>query len=97
MKKKPNYNDLARELPLPFRNGTKIINDALGILEITIEGETEVTSHYTHSPKSLKDIQNEDDISSLLLTSVTFREYQAPPLENDGESDKQVLSCRGKF
>jgi len=30
-------------------------------------------------------------IDSDLLTSVTFRQYQAPPLENGGRTDKKVL------
>jgi hypothetical protein len=108
MRKKPNYNDVARKWPLPIRKGIKISNDTLGILEITIEGETEITSQmlehmkkdgyifhkintYTYSPKSLNDIKDEDDASSSLLTSITFREHEAPPLENGGKSDEQAL------
>jgi hypothetical protein len=108
MRSKLDENDLVLKWPLPIREGIKISSDALGILEVTIEGETEITSQmleqmrndgyifhkintYTLSPKPLNDIQNEDDVSSLLLTSVTFRRYQAPPLENGGKSDRQVL------
>ena len=34
-------------------------------------------------------VQDEDD--GYLMTLVAFRDYQAPPLENDGKSDRQVL------
>jgi hypothetical protein len=62
MREKSNYNDLAREWPLPFRNGIKISNDALGILEITIEGETEITS------KMLEHMEREDYIFQKINT-----------------------------
>lgn len=51
----------------------------------------------TFIDKSLKgrvDIQNEDDVSAFLMTIISFRDYQAPPLENGGKSDKQVLKKR---
>ena len=49
---------------------------------------------FGHVDKSLKgnvNIQNEDDVSPFLMTLVAFRDYQAPPLENDGKSDEKVL------
>jgi hypothetical protein len=52
---------------------------------------------FTYIDKSLKgnvNIQDEDDLSPFLLTLISFRRYQAPPLENDGKSDKQVLKKR---
>ena len=50
-----------------------------------------VSTHVDKSMKGNVNIQNEDDVSPFLMTLVAFRYYQAPPLENDGESDRQVL------
>jgi hypothetical protein len=109
---KLNFNDLARKWPLPIRKGIKIYDESLGILEVTIEGKTEITSEmleqmktkfgyicqkinvYPCIPKSLKghiNIQDEDDVSALFVTSITFREYQAPSLENCGKRDEKAL------
>jgi hypothetical protein len=93
-KQKPNYNDHVLKWPLPFRNAIKIDNDALGVDEFTIEGKTRITA------KDLEQMKNDGyifqridvyKIDSDLLTSVTFRQYQAPSLENGGRSDKKVL------
>jgi hypothetical protein len=111
MRNKLDENDLVLKWPLPIREGIKISSETLGIVEVTIEGETEITSQmleqmrkngyifhkintYTLRPEPLNDIQNEDDVSSLLMTSITFRKYQAPPLENGGKSDRQVMKLR---
>jgi hypothetical protein len=111
MRKKLDENDLARKWPLIFRDGIKIVDDDLGILEISIHGEREITAKdleqmkkfgyiyhrtnvYPYIPNFLKgqvDILDEDYISDFLVTSITFRRYHTPPLENDGESDRQVL------
>jgi hypothetical protein len=112
MTKKPDYNDIVRrKWPPVFLEGIKIYDDALGVLEVTIEGETEITAEdleqmkklgYMHQrtnvypciPKFLEghiNIRNEDDVSALFVTSITFREYQAPSLENGGKRHKKVL------
>jgi hypothetical protein len=103
MRKKPNYNDLARKWPLPFRNGIKFYSASLGLLIITIEGGSERTSEmlkqmekcgllFNSVSSSIDvDIQGEDALSSFAMTTITFREYQAPPLENGGKSDRQIL------
>ena len=113
MRKKPDYNDIVlREMPPVFRDATRITNHDLGILDVMIHGETEITAKdlewmkeklgyifdgirvSTYVDKSLKgniEIQDEDDVSPFLLTLVAFRDYQAPSLENDGQSDRKVL------
>jgi hypothetical protein len=118
MRKKLDENDLVLKWPSPFREGVKITNHDLGMLDVMIHGETEITAKdleemkekfgyifdgicvSTYVNKSLKgnvNIQDEDDVSSFLLTLVAFRRYEAPPLENGGKSDRQVLSCcRGR-
>jgi hypothetical protein len=110
MRKKLDENDLVLKWPSPIR-GVKITDHDLGILDVIIHGETEITikeleemkkygyifdgicvSTYVDKPlKGNVNIQNEDDVSPFLTTLVAFRYYQAPPLENDGESDRQVL------
>ena len=116
MRKEPDYNDIVlRELPPVFRDGIKIVDHDLGILEISIHGEVEIaakdlkqmkklgyvydrTNVYPCIPKFLKghiDIKDEGDLSEFLVTSVTFREYQAPPLENDCRSDRYVPELSG--
>jgi hypothetical protein len=110
MSKKLDENDLAQKWPPIFKDGIKIVDDDLGILEVSMHGETEITAEdleqmekfgYIHQrtnvypcfPKFLEghmDIIDEDYISDFLVTSVTFREYQTPPLENDGKSDRYV-------
>ena len=112
MGKEPDYNDIIRrKWPPVFRDGIKITDHFLGILEISMHGEVEIaakdlkqmkqlgyihdrTNVYPCIPKDMEgliDIKDEDDLSEFLVTSVTFREYQAPPLENDGKSDRYVL------
>ncbi len=106
-----------RKWPSVFREGIKITNDYLGILEISMHGKVEITSKdlekmkkfgfihdrtnvYPLIPKDLDEslhFQNEDDLSDFIVTSVTFREHQAPQLENDGESDRQVIDMQSKF
>ena len=44
MRNKLDENDLVLKWTLPIREGIKISSDAVGILEVTIEGETEITS-----------------------------------------------------
>jgi hypothetical protein len=96
MGKEPDYNDIIRrKWPPVFRDGIKITDHFLGILEISMHGEIEIAAKDLKQMKQLgyihDDIKDEDDLSEFLVTSVTFREYQAPPLENDGKSDRYVL------
>ena len=112
MRKKLDENDLILKWPPIFRDGIKITDHDLGILEVSTHGETEITAKdldqmkekfgYMHVrtnvypciPKSLKghvNIQDEENVLDFLVTSVTFRRYQAPPLENGGKSERQVL------
>jgi hypothetical protein len=76
----------------------------LGTTEITAKDLEEMKEKFgyifdgirisTHVDKSLKgnvNIQDEDDVSHFLLTLISFRRYQAPPLENGGKSDRQIL------
>jgi hypothetical protein len=114
MERKPYCNDtVLRKWPPIFRDGIKIVDDYLGILEISIHGEVEIaakdlkqmeklgyihdkTNVYPCIPKFLKrSIDIKDDLSEFLVTSVTFREYQAPPLENDGKADRYVPELSG--
>ena len=44
MRKKLDENDLARKWPPPFRDGIKIVDDDLRILEVSIHGEIEITA-----------------------------------------------------
>jgi hypothetical protein len=112
MRKKLDENDRILRWPPAFREGIKITHDDLGILEVSIHGETEITAKdleqmkkfgyihyrtyvYPFIPKFLKghiDINDENDLSDFLVTSVTFRSYQPPPLENGSKSDRQVLN-----
>ena len=111
MRKKLDENDLVLKWPDPFREGVKITDHDLGILEVSIHGETEVTAKdyeqmkkfgYIHVktnvypliPPDLEgyiNIQDENDVSVFIVTSVTFRRYQASQLENGGKMDKKVL------
>jgi hypothetical protein len=111
MRKKLDENDRILKWPPVFREGIKITDHNLGILEVSRHGETEITAEdyeqmekfgYIHVrtnfykiiPKHLKGhikIQDEEDFSDFLVTSVTFRRYEAPPLENGGKSDRHIL------
>ena len=112
MRKEPDYNDtVLRKWPPTFRDGIKIVDHDLRILEISLHGEVEIvakdlkqmkklgyihdkTNVYPCIPTFLEggiDIKDENDLSEFLVTSVTFREYQAPLLENGGKSDRHVL------
>ena len=44
MRKKLDENDLARKWPPIFKDGIKIVDDYLGILEVSMHGETEITA-----------------------------------------------------
>jgi hypothetical protein len=112
MRKKLDENEIVlRKWPPIFREGLRFTDHDLGIMDVMIQGETEITAKdlekmkkfgyvfdgiyvSTHVDKSLKgkiNIQDEDDVSPFLMTLVAFRYYQAPPLENNGKSDRQVL------
>jgi hypothetical protein len=111
MRKKLDENEIVlRQWPPIFR-GLRFTYHDLGIMDVIIQGETEITAKdlekmkklgyvfdgiyvSTHVDKSMKgnvNIQNEEDVSPFLMTLVAFRYYQAPPLENNGKSDRQVL------
>lgn len=96
MRKEPDYNDLVLKWPAPFRDGLKFTNHDLAILDIIIYGPTDIAAKDFEEMKKFGyvfdgfcTVQDEDD--GYLMTLVAFREYQAPPLEYDGESDRQVL------
>jgi hypothetical protein len=111
MRKKPDYNDLARKWPLPIRKGIKFPLQLLRRLIVIIEGDTKITpkmleqmaqtglifekmSSFIHIPEFLKDevdSQDEDVLSSFIMTAITFRDCQSPSLENYGKSDRQTL------
>ena len=77
-KQKLNYNDLVLKWPLPFRNTIKIDNGALGVQEFTIEGKTKITAKDLENMKNDGYIFQKIDVyeyDSVLLTTVTFREY----------------------
>ena len=112
MRKKLDENEIVlQKWPPIFREGLRFTDHDLGIMDVVMFGETEITAKdleqmkkfgyifdgiyvSTYVDKSLKgnvNIQDEDDVSPFLVTYVAFTEYQAPTLENDGESDRQVL------
>jgi hypothetical protein len=112
MSKKLDENEIVlQKYPPIFRDGLRFTDHDLGIMDVMIQGEAEITTKdlkkmrkfgyifegiyvSAYVDKSLKgnvNIQDEDDVSPFLMTMVAFRRYEAPPLENDGESDRQVL------
>jgi hypothetical protein len=105
MRKKLDENEIVlRKWPPIFRERLRFTDHDLGIMDVMIFGEAEITAKHlkqmkkfgyvfdgiyisAHVDKSMKgnvNIQNEDDVSPFLMTLVAFREYEAPPLENDG-------------
>jgi hypothetical protein len=97
MRKKLDENGLVLKWPAPFRNGLKFTYHDLGILDVIIEGNTEITAKDFKQMKKFGYIfdgiclQDKDDVLPFSLTVVAFRRYKAPPLENGGKSDKKVL------
>jgi hypothetical protein len=51
MRKKPDYNDLARKWPLPFRNGLKYYSHTFRRLLIYVGGDEEITSEMLEQMK----------------------------------------------
>jgi hypothetical protein len=112
MRKKLDENEIVlQKYPPIFRDGLRFTDHDLGIMDVMIQGEAEITTKdlkkmrkfgyifegiyvSAYVDKSLKgdvNIQDEDDVSPFLMTMVAFRRYDAPPLENGGKSDRQVL------
>ena len=94
MRKKLDENDLVQKWPSPFREGLKFTDHDLGLLDVLIQGQTEITAKKFEEMKKFGYIFDGicvDDQDGVLLTLIAFRRYQAPPLENGGKSDRQVL------
>ena len=92
MRKKLDENDLVLKWPSPFREGLKFTD--YEILDVLIQGNTELTAKDFEEMKKFGYIFDGicvDDQDGVLLTLIAFRRYQAPPLENGGKSDRQVL------
>jgi hypothetical protein len=104
VRKKLDYNDIVRrKWPAPFRNGIRFYSLSLGLYIITIEGQVEITSKMLEQMKECGllfnsvsssidyDSQGVDALSAIAMTTITFREYQSPSLENNGKRDRQIL------
>jgi hypothetical protein len=59
MRKKLDENDLVLRWPSPFREGIKFTDHDLGILDVIIQGDTEITAKDLEEMKKLGYIYQE--------------------------------------
>lgn len=93
MRKKPDYNDLARKWPLPFRNGLTYYSHTFRRLLIYVGGDEEITSEMLEQMKKsdllfdriIIDYTIVDVVFGLLLVADLFTQ-QLPKSQEFGEA-----------
>jgi hypothetical protein len=91
MSKTLDENDLARKWPPIFRDGIKIVDGDLGILEVSMHGETEITAKDLEQMKKFGYIHERTNVYPYVPK---FLEGHMDILDEEYVSDFLVTSVR---